>query len=150
MKRTPIKPKTEKPCPCGCGNIVKIYNSVRDTHFSPACKIRDKGYPKKSPLSNPIARKPINKVSEKRKHQNSEYFAKRKEYLARTENQKCFIDGCNRIANTVEHRCGRSGVNYLYESTWAPCCLQHNLELENNPELSKKYQLSRIHGGKRE
>lgn len=32
---------------------------------------------------------------------------------------------------------------------WKPCCLEHNLELENNPELSKQYQLSKIHGGKK-
>ena len=31
----------------------------------------------------------------------------------------------------------------------APCCNFHNLELENNPDLSKQYQLSKIHGGKK-
>ena len=39
---------------------------------------------------------------------------------------------------------------YLDERFWKPCCLAHNLELENNPELSKKYQLSKIHHGKKE
>ena len=38
---------------------------------------------------------------------------------------------------------------YLDIRFWKPCCLAHNLELENNPELSKKYQLSKIHGGKK-
>jgi hypothetical protein len=36
------------------------------------------------------------------------------------------------------------------ERFFAPCCLEHNLEFERNPELSNKYQLSRIHGGKKE
>lgn len=39
-------------------------------------------------------------------------------------------------ATTIEHRAGR-GINYLNKETWAGCCLDHNLELENNPELSK-------------
>lgn len=73
---------------------------------------------------------------------------------------RCFIDGCNNVANTIEHTRGRVG----YADEWArennitlyidkrflkACCLQHNGELENNSELSKEYQLSKIHGGKK-
>lgn len=89
---------------------------------------------------------PIKKVSKKRNLENREYTKLRKAFLA--ENATCFIEGCNKIADTIEHTAGR-GINYLNVDTWKPCCLEHNLELENNAELSKKYQLSKIHGGKK-
>ena len=89
---------------------------------------------------------PIKKISNKRKVENKEYNKLRKAFLA--ENTVCFIEGCNKVADTIEHTAGR-GINYLNVDTWKPCCLEHNLELENNPELSKKYQLSKIHGGKK-
>lgn len=94
-------------------------------------------------------RKPIAKASKKRALQNREYSKNRKIFLAKPENQICFIDGCNKKANTIEHTKGRVGLLLLDETYWKPCCLKHNLELENNPELSKKYQLSKIHGGKK-
>jgi hypothetical protein len=90
--------------------------------------------------------KPIKKLSQKRLNQNSEYLKLRMEFLS--DNPKCFIEGCEKIGNTIEHTAGR-GINYLNVETWKPCCLEHNLELENNPELSKKYQVSKIHGGKK-
>ena len=43
----------------------------------------------------------------------------------------------------------KEGKNFLDESTWRPCCAPHNLELENNSELSNEYQLSKISGGKK-
>lgn len=89
---------------------------------------------------------PIKKVSDKRKVENREYTKLRKEFLA--DNPICFIEGCSKIADTIEHTAGR-GINYLNVDTWKPCCLEHNLELETNSELSKKYQLSKIHGGKK-
>lgn len=102
-----------------------------------------------------------NKNSKKREHYLRIYVKLNKEYLSRPENQKCFIEGCKRKANTVEHRAGRKGFAddwarsndiplLIDERFFAPCCLQHNLELENNPALAKKYQLSKIHLGKKE
>lgn len=93
--------------------------------------------------------KPIPKVSKKRQIQNLQYSVLRTEFLGKKENQICFIDGCNKQATTIEHRAGRWGKNFLDTSTWAGCCLEHNLELEKNSELSKQYQLSKIHGGKK-
>ena len=90
--------------------------------------------------------KPIKKVSDKKALQDIIYKSERIKFLSLAENSICFIDGCNKKATTIEHRAGR-GINYLNKETWAGCCLEHNLELENNPELSKKYQLSKIHGG---
>lgn len=88
----------------------------------------------------------INPMSKKRKIESRTYTKERKKFLE--ENTICFIDGCNKIADTIEHTMGR-GINYLNIDTWKPCCLEHNLELETNSELSKKYQLSKIHGGKK-
>lgn len=140
MKKTPIKVKTERLCACGCGRVVKMFRTT-DKYYEPACQIKHKGAPVKKPI------KPIAKLSGKKKKETAEYLKKRIEYLALPENKFCFIEGCNRRATTVEHRAGRIGSNFLDTATWAPCCLQHNLELENNPELSKQYQLSKIHGG---
>jgi hypothetical protein len=90
--------------------------------------------------------KPIPKVSKKRIVENLQYQVLRKEFLEKEENRICFIDGCNNESNSIEHRAGRWGTNFLDINTWAGCCIEHNLELENNPELSKKYQLSKITG----
>ncbi len=104
--------------------------------------------------------KAIKKFSDKRQANEREYNFNRKEYLSLPENKKCFVEGCKASANTVEHLMGRKGYAddfarendlplLLDERFWKPCCLKHNLEFENNPELSKKYQLSKIHGGKK-
>ncbi len=110
-------------------------------------------------MTKPKKNYSIPKVSEKRKELNKVYEKVRIEVLTEAK-FKCFIDGCKNVANTIEHSAGRIG----YYDDWArennipliidkrflkACCLFHNGELENNPELSKKYQLSKIHGGKK-
>jgi len=70
----------------------------------------------------------------------AKYRKLRIEFLNLPENEFCFIQGCNRRADTIEHTHGRVGKNLLDVSTWKPCCWKHNLELENNTELSKKHQ----------
>lgn len=143
MKRTPIKVKTHANCRYPeCGKEFKKFKST-DKYCSSSCEVSDKGFKeKKKP-------KPIPKVSVKRKIENLKYSALRIEFLGKKENMICFIDGCNKKATSIEHRAGRIGSNFLDTTTWAGCCLEHNLQLENNPELSKQYQLSRIHQGKK-
>lgn len=102
---------------------------------------------------------PVKKVSEKRKIINKQYEKIRIEILTEAK-FKCFIDGCTNVANTIEHTAGRKG----FYDKWAKdenipllidkrflkaCCLKHNGELESNPELSKKYQYSKINGKKK-
>ena len=94
-------------------------------------------------------RKPISKRSAKGKIEDYTYSKKRKVFLSKPENQVCFVDSCCNKANTIEHTKGRIGKNFLDETTWKPCCLFHNLEFERNPELSKKYQLSKFHDGEK-
>ena len=96
--------------------------------------------------SEPKEKKPIPKFSKKREKENREYTIKRLQFLAQPENQRCFIEGCTNRAEGIEHAAGRWGKNFLDVSTWRPCCNYHNLELERNPELSQKYQLSKITG----
>ena len=139
--------KREKPCKgtgdakgfgCNKPQLNRVYGlGVQCKCYSKWLLENDKGKKKKAP---------IKKVSDKRKEDNAVYKKLRDEFLSKPENQVCFIDGCERKANTIEHRAGRWGKNFLDTSTWAGCCLEHNLELENNPELSKKYQLSKITG----
>ncbi|WP_312394799.1 hypothetical protein [Chryseobacterium sp.] len=101
--------------------------------------------------------KPIPKKSAKRKKEDPIYTRERLRFLAQPENLRCFIEGCNKSADTVEHTMGRKGFAdqwardnnislYLDVRFWKPCCNEHNLELERNPELSQKYQLSKISG----
>lgn len=118
------------------------------------------------PCPKPVAKvrsrqKRINKFSKKGRKENDIYSKKtRPEFLEKEENKICFIKGCGKEATTVEHTRGRRG----FADEWArdqgitllndvrffkPCCWDHNGELERNPELSKEYQLSKIHGGKK-
>ena len=94
----------------------------------------------------PKERKPIPKFSKKREKENREYTIKRLQFLAQPENLRCFIEGCNNKADTIEHSAGRIGKNFLDVTTWRPCCNFHNLELERNSELSENYQVSKISG----
>jgi hypothetical protein len=124
------------------------------------CKTAEKEYQSEK-MAKTERKKPksIAKVSDKRKAVNKIYETVRIEVLSEAK-FKCFIDGCENVANTIEHTAGRIG----FYDDWArdnniplvidkrflkACCLHHNGELENNPELSKEYQLSKIHGGKK-
>lgn len=127
---------------------------------SEECKIAESEYQKEKIVSSKSKeKKSIPKVSSKRKAINKVYETVRIDVLSEAK-FKCFIDGCNNVANTIEHTAGRIG----FYDDWArdnnipliidkrflkACCLYHNGELENNSELSKKYQLSKIHGGKK-
>jgi hypothetical protein len=124
------------------------------------CKIEEAKYQseKLSQAEKP-KNKPISKVSQKRKAINKIYETVRIEVLSEAK-FKCFIEGCNNVANTIEHTAGRLGfyddwardnnISLIIDKRFLKaCCFTHNGELENNPELSKKYQLSKIHGGKK-
>mgnify|MGYP001347560871 CR=1 FL=1 len=147
-----MKQKTHKNCVV-CGNPFRLYRTT-DKYCSFDCSNSDKQ------KSEPKARKPIPKVSKKQSVLNAKYTVKRIEYLSRPENKFCFVEDCGKIATTVEHRKGRIGFAdewaknnnvplIIDERFFAPCCLFHNLEFERNPELSKKYQLSKLHDGKK-
>lgn len=139
MSKIKVKDKVcANPC---CANTFTPFKST-DKYCKPKCYYDSVKVPEKP-------RKAVKKVSDKRLEENKEYKKLRLKFLSLPENQICFIDGCNQQANTIEHLKGRWGRNYLDTTTWAACCLEHNLELENNPELSKKYQLSKIHGNKK-
>ena len=137
-----------------CGFKFEPKYSTVQMVCSKKCEIEYKNkQPKKKRERIPV-------FSTKRKEENSKYIIKRKAFLNKPENKICFIEGCNKPANTVEHLRGRVGYAddwarenniplLLDQRYWAGCCLEHNLELENNPELSKKYQLSKIHGGQK-
>lgn len=134
-----------------CCNEFKQYNSLQK-YCGPACINKNR---KVNIKLKPINK--INQISSKRKALIPVYQKVRIEVLTEA-NFKCFIDGCTNVANTIEHQMGRVG----YADEWArennitlyvdkrflkACCMHHNGELENNPELSKQYQFSKIHGG---
>lgn len=136
-----------------CQNEFKPFRTT-DKFCSYICANKNKKVSQKKEF------KPIPKKSKKQKVIDSKYSVQRIQFLGKSENQVCFIDGCNNKATTVEHRKGRKGFAdqhardnniplTLDERFWAGCCHFHNLELERDPELSKKYQLSKIHDGKK-
>lgn len=137
---------------CGESSCIVAENEYKEE------KLKEK---QKRPNLQLSKMKNIKKVSDKRALENIIYNSERIKFLQLPENKKCFIEWCNLEANTIEHSMGRKGFAdeyarennislYLDKRFWKPCCLKHNLELENNPELSKKYQLSKIHGGTKE
>lgn len=148
MKRKENFPKPKK---CReCQKEFTPYNSLQK-YCSYQCAKSDSDSLRKKP------RKPIKVISKQRAKDLPKYIKLREEFLSKPENQVCFIDGCFRFANSIEHSAGRRGYAddwakenkislYLDVRFWKPCCWEHNLELERNSELSKKYQLSKITG----
>lgn len=138
---------------CSCGLEFKQYNTLQKYCSFQCGKINSKTKTIKPKLS-------IRKVSVKRQEINKIYSKIRLEILSAAGN-KCFVEGCNNFANTIEHTAGRLGF-YDEQSRYdnipliidkrflKACCLHHNLELENNTEMSKKYQLSKISGKPKE
>ena len=135
------------------GVVWKQYNSFSKCQCEQCKAVQKKPQPKQKKFYR------IPRQSEKRKALNPIYEKVRIEVLTEAK-FVCFIDGCKRTATTAEHTKGRKG----FADQWArdnnipllvdkrflkPCCWQHNGDLENNPELSKKYQLSKIHKGKK-
>ena len=99
--------------------------------------------------SEPKERKPIPKVSKKREKENREYTIKRLQFLAQPENLRCFIAGCNKRADSIEHTMGRKGfaddwarennVSLLLDVRfWKPCCNEHNFTVGNKTAQAKK------------
>ncbi|WP_428067342.1 hypothetical protein [Chryseobacterium gambrini] len=134
MYNSTIKPKKGQcvDCPEGSENFL---TAGRCSYHYKIHRANVNGGPKK-----------IAKRSKKGQKEDRQYTIKRLQFLAQPGNQRCFVEGCNNRADTVEHTAGRWGSNYLDESTWKPCCNYHNLEFERNSELSEKYQVSKISG----
>lgn len=128
-----MKQKTHKICKCG--RKFKLYRTTQK-YCSATCEKLFKGENTK-----------IKKVAEKTIPLLKTYSEERKKYLL--ENPFCFI--CGKPATTIEHRKGRKGKDengvpmLIAKQYWAACCLECNLQLENDPELSEKHQLSKNH-----
>ncbi len=146
-----------------CGNRFELRYRTTERFCSRSCAYSQYFENKKfKPIEKVPTRKrkPIRKVSKKLAKLTRQYNKLRRVFLLKPENMICFIGGCGARATTVEHRKGRKGFGDYWarvndipllidERFWAPCCHAHNLELENNGELSMKYQLSKLHGGKK-
>lgn len=142
-----MPPKLKSCAYSECDKTFLQYNSLI-VHCSRQCKIADG------------KAKPLKKVSEKRKKETPIYSELRLDFLSLPENQVCFIEGCYNPADTIEHLRGHKGyfdkwardnkiTLHIDVRFWAGCCWDHNGELERNPELSHKYQLSKLHNGKK-
>ena len=143
----------------GCENKFTPSFSTLQKYCSSQCTYDEK----KRKNSSKSASKPKNRQSKKTASISRKYTPQRKEYLQRPWNKNCVIksEKCTGLANTIEHSRGRGDYYVdewaeenevpltLDERFWKPACLNCNLELENNAELSRAHQLSKIHGGKK-
>lgn len=82
---------------------------------------------------------PLKPVSRKRRGENAYYSKKRKEFLARFP--WCAVAealfGRPMRATQVHHKAGRTGNNYLDESTWLPVCHQGHMWIHANPKEAR-------------
>ncbi len=133
--------KQPKTIPCKnkeCNNSVTVYNSVRDTHCSSACKIKDKGYYQKGNLVSPIMRKPIPKRSKKKIIEDAKYSVLRIEFLGKPENRICPITQQPTIE--VHHTyCGKDRAKYYLDvSTWLAVSRSGHLWIHDNPKEARE------------
>ncbi len=157
-----IKAK-ERPCenPECQKMFVPKYRST-EKHCSSSCFYKMEKEKQQDPEKPKKKKKQIPKMSKKRSKESRVYSGRRIVFLSKDENKLCKIRGtdCTIHATTIEHSMGRKGFAdeqkrfdnvslYLDEDYWKPACSNCNTELENNSELSKKHQLSKIHGGKK-
>lgn len=140
-----------------CDNTFTPRFRTTEKYCSRSCTYQAKFHKYKG---KPVAKKKINHRTPKRMAQERQYHRDRMEYLRKPQNRFCFIHGCTARATTIEHTKGREGYAddwawdndvplLLDQRHWQPCCWNHNLELERNPILSKAFQGSRIHPGKK-
>lgn len=168
MLRT--EPKLKTCAWTGCSNQFRPRFKTTEKFCSSECTYKDHKKKQEEKRAKNIS-KGIKEKTYKIPRQSSKgasitkrYTPLRREYLSRPENEICCIDGgsnCTLKATTIEHTKGRGDYyvdDYaeehdipltLDERFWKPACLNCNLELENNDELSKAHQLSKIHKGKK-
>ena len=98
----------------------------------------------KSVLATPKARKPIKKISERRKGENAEYSKKRKEFLE--TRMKCECEDCNNMSTEIHHKAGRSGEMLNDETKWLAVCRSCHAFIETHVEWAKEhgYSLDRL------
>lgn len=132
-----------------CDTLFKMYNSLQP-YCSFECQKEYKG------LKKIKSQTKINPYSVKRSKETKIYHARRIVFLSKHPFCTIKSDKCTHNATTIEHSAGRKGYYddwardnnislYLDERFWKAACNSCNLELENNSELSKKHQLSKIH-----
>jgi len=139
------EPKTK---PCGnkdCENTIKVYNSIRDTHCSAACKIKDKGYPLKAKLESPKMRTDVKKKvyiipkrSKKKIIEDAKYTVLRIEFLGKPENRICPITKQPTIE--VHHTyCGKDRAKYYLDvSTWIAVSRDGHNWIHDNPKEARE------------
>lgn len=81
--------------------------------------------------------KPIKKISDKHKETLKEYKPLREDFLKQNPYCQLRLQGCTYIADTIEHRMGKSHKElYLDSSKWFASCLNCNQQIENLGKLA--------------
>jgi hypothetical protein len=92
-------------------------------------------HPQKKPGSLKTQRKPISRVSERRREEGEEYSKLRKLFLETFP--VCQVEGCKEAATEVHHRSGRFFGQYLNVASWLATCSHHHRYIHDNPAWAK-------------
>jgi hypothetical protein len=87
-------------------------------------------------------RKPINKVSGKRKKENAEYKKLREKFLNEHPVCEAMLEGCTGVATDCHHKAGRIGNNFLDVSKFLALCSNCHRIVECSPLMAKEKGLS--------
>ncbi len=108
------------------------------------CKEAEREYQSGKMAKTTAPKKPLNKISDKRKIDNLKYLAQRIVFLGKKENQICPIT--KTPTTDVHHKKGRVGSLYLDETHWVALSREGHKFVEEHPEWSKEngYSLNRL------
>lgn len=82
----------------------------------------------------PLRRMPVQRLSEKRVEQNTEYLVEHGPYLV--EHPKC--EACGDPSEEVHHKNGRFGERLLDQTFWMAVCKVCHREIHANPEWARE------------
>lgn len=105
------------------------------------CKEAEREYQSGKIAKTPIVKKPINKVSDKRKVENLKYLAQRIVFLGRKENQVCPVS-MQKVTEVHHTYCGKDRAKYyLDESTWIGVSRDGHNWIHDHPKESRELGL---------
>ena len=98
----------------------------------------------KKNTQKPKTRKPISKISKKKKIELAKYTVLRIQFLGKPENRKCPITG--EKTTDIHHMKGRTGDLFLDTRFWLAVSRNGHRMIEENPEWAKEkgYSLNRL------
>lgn len=125
-------------CPkCNNQRDVILLGGFCHAHFSVANSLNE---PELQKVADRV-KKPIKKVSAKRKAQDREYAKLKKQFMVVHPTCEAQLAQCTKVATDIHHKAGR-GVNMLNTDTWLSVCRNCHTYIETHPSEAKEKGLS--------